>query len=99
AASEAVEVHRATRADLGGKLTRCSEDLTSEKSVKAETEQKRVDLEAELAACRSTAKDLAQQAAETKELLAEFKDLTARFQKMIDSGKLDGTFRRGQMGV
>ncbi len=97
--SDALELHRATSEDLGGKLTRCSEDLSSEKTTKAETEQKRVGLEAELAACQSTAKDLAQQATETKELLGELKDLTARFQKMIDSGKLDVTFRRGQMVV
>ncbi len=97
--SDALELHRATSVDLDGKLTRCNEDLSSEKTTKAETEQKRVSLEADLAACQSSAKSLGQQAAEAKELLAELKDLTARFQKMIDSGKLEVTFRRGQMVV
>jgi chemotaxis protein MotB len=97
--SDALELHRATRVDLDGKLGRCNEDLTVQKTAVEDTEKKRVDLDADLTACRSSEKSLAQQAAAAKELLAEFKSLTASFQKMIDSGKLDVVFRRGQMVV
>jgi chemotaxis protein MotB len=97
--SDALELHRATSVDLDGKLGRCNEDLTVQKTAADETEKKRVDLDADLTACRSSEKTLAQQAAAAKELLAEFKSLTASFQKMIDSGKLDVVFRRGQMVV
>jgi chemotaxis protein MotB len=97
--SDALELHRATSVDLDGKLGRCNEDLTVQKTAVEDTEKKRVDLDADLAACRSSEKTLAQQAAAAKELVAEFKSLTASFQKMIDSGKLDVVFRRGQMVV
>ena len=55
--------------DLDGKLTRCNEDLSSEKTTKKETEQKRDDLDAELAACHSSAKNLADEATQAKALL------------------------------
>jgi len=97
--SDALELHRATRVDLDGKLSRCNEDLTVQKTSVEDTEKKRVDLDADLAACRSSEKSLAEQAAAAKELIGEFKALTASFQKMIDSGKLDVVFRRGKMVV
>jgi chemotaxis protein MotB len=97
--SDALELHRATSVDLDGKLGKCNEDLTVQKTAVEDTEKKRVDLDADLTACRSSEKNLAQQAAAAKELLAEFKSLTASFQKMIDSGKLAVVFRRGQMVV
>jgi chemotaxis protein MotB len=97
--SDALELHRATSVDLDGKLGKCNEDLTVQKTAVEDTEKKRTDLDADLTACRSSEKNLAQQAAAAKELLAEFKSLTASFQKMIDSGKLAVVFRRGQMVV
>src|SRR5262249_16263869 len=41
--------------------------------------------------------ELRKQHAESEKRLAAFKALTARFQKMIDSGKISVAFRNGQM--
>jgi chemotaxis protein MotB len=97
--SDALELHRATSVDLDGKLAKCSNELTTEKTTSSETEQKRVGLEVELSSCTTKLKDLKQDAAEAKEMLAEMKSLTRSFQRMIDAGKLGVTFRRGQMVV
>jgi chemotaxis protein MotB len=97
--SDALELHRASSLDLDGKLTVCKEELTTEKTTLADVDKQRTGLDAELTACRSSVKDLKAESAEAKQLLAEFKSVTAKFQKMIDSGKLDVVYRRGQMVV
>jgi chemotaxis protein MotB len=90
--SDAVALHRAGSIELTGKLETCSTELT-EKKAAAETSSARVvALEGELAETRTTVRTLEQ--AET-----ELASVTRQFQKMIDSGKLDVVFRRGQLIV
>jgi chemotaxis protein MotB len=56
-------------------------------------------LRAELAAATSQRDQLAADSASTKEQLAELDNLRAKFQRMIDSGALDISIRRGRMIV
>jgi chemotaxis protein MotB len=97
--TNALELHRASKEDLGGQLNTCRDELTTEKTSHQAADTRLTGLETELTACRSSVKNLETEQAEAKALLAEFKELTGRFQKMIDSGKLDVAFRRGQMVV
>jgi chemotaxis protein MotB len=57
------------------------------------------ELEAKLAAAESRLDELEEEHQKSAARLAEFKALTAQFQRMIDSGKLDVRFRRGRMIV
>jgi chemotaxis protein MotB len=57
------------------------------------------DLETKLAAAESRLDELEEEHQKSAARLAEFKALTAQFQRMIDSGKLDVRFRRGRMIV
>lgn len=90
--ADALELHRAGAIDLGGKLETCTKELTEGKTVIEARTTKVEALESQLAHTRSAVATL-----EQKE--AEFKAVTRQFQKMIDSGKLDVVFRRGQMIV
>jgi chemotaxis protein MotB len=53
--------------------------------------------ESDLSATREELGELRKQRAETEKRLAAFKDLTARFQQMIDAGKLEASVRNGSM--
>jgi chemotaxis protein MotB len=99
AMSDALDLLRASSGDLGGKLNSCKEELTSQATNLDDIDKRRSALEAELAGCESSVKDLEQESKAQAALLSEFKGLTARFQGMIDSGKLDVVFRRGKMVV
>jgi chemotaxis protein MotB len=57
------------------------------------------DAEAKLAATEAALSEMQDERAEIGSRLAEFRALTAQFQRMIDSGRLDVTFRRGRMIV
>lgn len=83
--TDALELHRASKVDLDTQLTSCKEELVSEKTA--------------IATCESSIAELRGQEADAKAMLAEFDRLTARFKKMIDSGKLEVVFRRGEMIV
>ena len=95
----ALEQSRTAGVEVTGKLERCTQDLTGETASAADAEKKRDDLDAELAGCRSSVKGLEEEKAQTKAVLAELSALKASFQTMIDSGKLEVSFRRGQMVV
>jgi chemotaxis protein MotB len=97
--NDALELLRASSGDLGGKLTTCKDELTTQSASLDEVDKKRTMLEADLTVCQSSVKDLKAQTREQEALLAEFKGLTGKFQRMIDSGKLDVVFRRGKMVV
>jgi chemotaxis protein MotB len=97
--TDALELLRASSGDLGGKLSICNQELTSQATSLDDVDKRRSALEADLAGCQASFKDLKQESREQAALLAEFKGLTARFQGMIDSGKLDVIFRRGKMVV
>lgn len=93
--TNALELHRGKGLDLEGNLTKCKENLTTLSDVDVQKSS----LETELGACRSNVQGLQGEAAEAKRMVTEFKAVTGKFQKMIDSGKLDVVFRRGQMVV
>ena len=57
------------------------------------------ELEAKLAAVESELEELEEERAKVGARLAEFRALTAQFQRMIDSGRLQVRFRRGRMIV
>jgi chemotaxis protein MotB len=59
----------------------------------------RGELEGTMTATRKELEELRRQNAEAQKRLAAFRTLTARFQKMIDSGKLKVGFRKGLMIV
>ena len=90
--ADALELHRAGAIDLGGKLETCTKELTEGKSQIAAKTNKVETLESELAKTRTAVKSLEQTE-------AEFAAVTRQFQRMIDGGKLDVVFRRGQMIV
>lgn len=58
-----------------------------------------LELETKLAAAESRLSELESERSEIEERLAEFRAMTAQFQCMIDSGKLEVHFRRGRMIV
>ncbi len=58
-----------------------------------------VALEANLAATESQLSELEVEREKVKERLAEFRAMTAQFQRMIDNGRLEVHFRRGRMIV
>jgi chemotaxis protein MotB len=57
------------------------------------------ELNTALAAAQTRLAELDEERSEIKEQLAEFEQLTRQFQRMIDSGRLEVTFRRGRMIV
>lgn len=72
----------------------------SEEQVRsAQAGGERDQLQAELAAATARLEELQAVSAASSEQLAEFRDLRAKFQRMIDSGTLDISFRRGRMIV
>lgn len=76
------------------------ERVTKEKDARvAELEDKLKSLEAELGAAQARLDELDAERAEIADKLAEFRKITEQFRKMIDSGKLEITFRRGRMIV
>jgi chemotaxis protein MotB len=97
--SDALELHRGSAADLDGKLTSCKEELTTEKETRGAADQQVSKLEVALSTCEASMTDLDKQRREADARLREFKSFTERFQRMIDTGKLDVEFRRGQMVV
>jgi chemotaxis protein MotB len=97
--SDALELHRASKAQLDTRLTTCLGELDTEKTTAADSGAQLNKAEAELTVCQSSMSDLKAQKAQSNALLEEFRTLTGRLQNMIDTGQLDVEFRRGQMVV
>ncbi len=57
------------------------------------------DLNTEVAALRTQLDELSEEREAAQDQLAEFKQMTAQLKRMIDSGRLQATFRRGRMIV
>ncbi|HKP60869.1 MAG TPA: OmpA family protein [Polyangiales bacterium] len=82
------------------------QELSDQKKLVAEQKQRTEqdasevsDLKAKLGAAEARLGELEAQSEALNEHLAEFKSLTKQFQRMIDSGKLQISFRRGRMIV
>lgn len=97
--------------DAVTQLKKCQDDDAADKAKVAEL-QKQVgdvtldrdkasahgsELEGAMTATQKELAELRKQHEEAQKRLAAFKALTARFQKMIDSGKIQVAFRNGQM--
>ncbi|MDD9943971.1 MAG: OmpA family protein [Myxococcales bacterium] len=65
----------------------------------SEAQQQARDLTARLAVAEGKLDELKQERAEIEQQLAEFRSFTKSFQRMIDSGRLEVSFRRGRMIV
>lgn len=87
------------RDEAQGRVALLVEQNDQQQARSAEADKERERLQAELALA-SVQLDRMQAASEaTKEQLAEFQELRAKFQRMIDSGALDINIRRGRMIV
>ena len=76
--------------DANGKLSACTKDLdTAKKSVG--------ELDSSMQASKEELAQLRAQRAEAEKRLAAFRALTAKFQKMIDTGKIQVMVRNGRM--
>jgi chemotaxis protein MotB len=80
-------------------LAACQGDLTVEKNAKDESLKAATSASANVAANSTELEALRKQKAENEKRLAAFKDMTEKFRKMIDSGKLSVTHRNGRMVV
>lgn len=97
---------KAQTAALGGEVTKTTVEREREKAAKEEKERKLSETEgnleasnANLQASKAELEELRKQHAESEKRIAAFKELTAKFQKMIDTGKLQVMFREGRMIV
>lgn len=96
---DALELHRTNANELDTKLSSCEEDLSEKEVVQMQSDHHATQLQIALDTCQSSLDDLEDQQAQTRERLEQFESLTSKFQNMIDTGKLDVVYRRGQMIV
>jgi chemotaxis protein MotB len=83
----------------GGKLATLEQRDKDRDALLAQANAKVLELNTALAAAQTRLDELDQERGEIKGQLAEFEQLTRQFQRMIDSGRLHVTFRRGRMIV
>lgn len=81
------------------KLVACTTSKDQQAMECAAVQKSVEEMQGNLSATRTELESLIKQRAETAKRLAAFKDLTDRFKKMIDSGKLDVIIRDGRMVV
>jgi chemotaxis protein MotB len=103
---KALRVQVADLAEAESKVTSLSAEVEECKKAGQETdtrcksvESSIATMEEDLSATRDELNTLRSQREETEKELAAFKDLTAKFQKMIDGGKLNVEIRKGRMSV
>ena len=73
--------------------------LQSERARRGQSEQQLTDLQGNLSATQQDLEEIRKQRAESEKRLREFRDLTEKFQKMIDTGKIQVLIRSGRMIV
>jgi chemotaxis protein MotB len=88
-----------TQGDLGSQLATTAADRERDKIAREASEKALTQMQTDLQATRVELEDLRKQRVETEKRLAAFKELTAKFQKMIDSGRLQVVIRDGRMIV
>jgi chemotaxis protein MotB len=89
------------KAELDGaeRFRQLTKDNDERGTALAQANAKLSDLNTEVAALRTQLDELAEEREAAQEQLAEFKQMTAQLKRMIDSGRLHITFRRGRMIV
>jgi chemotaxis protein MotB len=90
---------RKQHATCAGELKTCNQSMADERSGREGAESKLTATEGKLTASEAELTELRAARAETEKRLAAFKELTARFQKMIDTGELRVRVRKGRMLV
>ncbi len=95
----AVEELRQEQQATGLKLTTLQSEHTESQARLKTAASGALELETKLAATESRLGELQSERAKIEERLTEFRAMTARFQRMIDSRRLEVHFRRGRMIV
>jgi chemotaxis protein MotB len=85
--------------DLNRQVASCQTEKEGTVEKHRAVETMMTSMEANLQATREELEDLRVQRAEAEKRLAAFKDLTGKFQKMIDAGEIEVKFRNGSMLV
>jgi chemotaxis protein MotB len=85
--------------ELEQQITTLQTSLDAEKKARASAEATLAELQTNLQSTREELEGLRKARAEAEKRLAAFRALTAKFQKMIDSGKIKVQFRKGRMLV
>lgn len=98
ARGELSELHRKSD-DRGNKLAVLEEQHKQEDTALKQANDKLLELNTELAAVQTRLAELDEERSAIRDQLAEFQQLTRQFKRMIDSGRLKVTFRRGRMIV
>ena len=88
---------KTARADADSKVKTLEGELASAKSAGDALGANAEGLQKDLKSTREELEELRRQRAETEKRLQAFRDLTAKFQKMIDTGKLKVRIRGGRM--
>lgn len=92
-------LERTKTTELGEQLAACQKERDEHKSVRADTEKAAADAQATLSATRTDLEEAKRERAEADARLGAFKSIMAKFQKMIDTGKLKVMIRDGRMIV
>jgi chemotaxis protein MotB len=87
------------RKEAEQRVARLVAESTEQQVRSSQASNERDPLQAALAAATTQLGELQASRSASEEQLAEFRDLRAKFQRMIDSGALDISFRRGRMIV
>lgn len=95
---ELVELRKQHR-ERGGKITELERQHEEQDALFRQSNDKLTELNTALAAAQTRLDELDQERSKNREQLAEFEELMRQFQRMIDSGRLKVTFRRGRMIV
>lgn len=90
---------RAQNKERGTKLVALEQQSKESTDKLKASDDKVLELSTALAAAQTRLDELDEERGEIKEQLAEFKQITQQFKRMIDSGRLQVTFRRGRMIV
>lgn len=81
------------------KVTTLEQQKTERDTLLQQSNAKLLELNTALASAETRLAELNEERSEIREQLAEFRQLTQQFKRMIDSGRLEVSFRRGRMIV
>ena len=93
------DAHKAKVDEQLHQAERVGQERDDEKASRADTEKALAEMQANLSATRSELDELRQEHTEAEHRMAAVKLLTAKLQKMIDTGKLKVLVRGGRMVV
>jgi chemotaxis protein MotB len=88
---------REERDRLRGDKKELSEDLSAKSKAEQEASERAARLAADMQATEAELLELRKQREAAEKRLAAFRDLTAKFKSLVDTGKLKVSFRQGQM--